>query len=72
MPEPIRCECTEHGGRPCVPIPAQHVRYQIRVGPEEQGLIKLCAFCFINGHHGMKEYRWRGQQEARRIDAKTS
>lgn len=67
MAEIIVCECTDpsHGARPCVPIPAQHVRYDVRVGPDTQGLVKLCAHCFVNAHMGRAEYRWRGQQKAR-------
>lgn len=57
--EAVPCECEEHA---CVPVPKQHVRYDIRVGPDLQGVIRLCAHCFINGHMGIKEYRWRGQR----------
>jgi hypothetical protein len=64
--ETVPCECTEpsHGARPCVPVPAQHVRYQVRVGPENQGVVRLCAHCYVNGHLARNEYRWRGQQKA--------
>lgn len=59
--ETIPCECSEHA---CVPIPKQHVRYQIQTGPGEQGVVRLCAFCYCNAHMTRPEYRWRGQQKA--------
>lgn len=63
-PETVPCECVDAShARPCVPIPKQHARYQIRVGPAEQGVVRLCASCFVNGHMGMTEYRWRARQQ---------
>lgn len=71
--ETTTCECREHGARGCVTIPIQHVRYDIRVGPEEQGIVRLCASCFCDGHMVRDEHRWRGQvsrqQKARATDA---
>lgn len=63
-PETVPCECTDHGQ--CVPVPKQHVRYQIRIGPEEQGVVALCAHCYVNGHMARTEYAWRAKTTAKK------
>jgi hypothetical protein len=52
----IPCECTEHA---CVPVPVQHVRYRIRRGPGAEGIVMLCAHCFINAHMASFEFTWQ-------------
>lgn len=71
QPETVLCECLDpaHHGRPCVPIPVQHVRYLVRIGSAEEGLIKLCAHCFTNAHHAVDEYRWNAKKREARHHA---
>ena len=56
----VPCECTEHR---CQPVPGQTERYRVNTGPFNQGVVKLCPFCFVNGHEWMKEQRAKWARE---------
>lgn len=57
----LACECEEHPT--CKPVPGQTERYRVNIGPFDQGVVKLCPWCFVNGCMWMKEMRWRMKRD---------
>lgn len=55
------CECTEHR---CIPVPKQNMRYRIRTGPGAEGLVALCAHCYVNAHMAGYEFRYQATNKA--------
>ena len=59
--ETAPCECSEHK---CIPVPKQTMRYRVRVGPGAEGLVALCAHCYVNGHLAGYEFRFQAHNRA--------
>ena len=67
-PEPA-CECEEH---PCRPVPGQTARFRVGVGPLDQGVVELCAWCYVNGCMWRREQRWKEARAKEAIRAQAS